>query len=89
MKQEVLAHVVVLERLRALPETVDWFCLSPAGGYGSWNPGERTGQFRVGGDVLITDVGGNSNISGADYAIAFVDEIDKPAHSRERFTVGY
>ena len=36
-----------------------------------------------------TDINGNSEISGADYATAFVDEIEKPAHHRTRFTVGY
>jgi hypothetical protein len=41
-------------------------------------PGVKTGSFRLGTDVLITDVNGNSEISGGDYATAFVDEIDKP-----------
>ena len=31
----------------------------------------------------------NSNISGADYAKAFVDEIEQPAHRRQRFSVAY
>jgi uncharacterized protein len=43
----------------------------------------------VGGDVLVTDADGNSNISGADYAKAFVDEIEQPAHRRQRFSVAY
>ena len=30
-----------------------------------------------------------SSISFEDYAIAAVDELEKPAHSRQRFTVGY
>ena len=51
---------------------------SPAASFGSWNPGVKTGSFRLGTDVLITDVNGNSEISGGDYATAFVDEIDKP-----------
>ncbi|HTN54887.1 MAG TPA: NAD-dependent epimerase, partial [Microbacterium sp.] len=28
-------------------------------------------------------------ISGADFAIAVVDEIERPRHRRGRFTVGY
>jgi uncharacterized protein len=35
------------------------------------------------------DAEGNSSISGADFAIAFVDELEKPVHHRTRFTVGY
>jgi len=51
-------------------------------------PGERTGKFRLGGDQLLTNEKGSS-ISFEDYAVALADEIEKPAHSRKRFTVGY
>jgi putative NADH-flavin reductase len=63
--------------------------VSPAGGFGSYAPGEATGQYRVGGDILITDENGKSEISAADLAKAFVDEIENPVHRRERFTVAY
>ncbi|WP_066586863.1 NAD(P)-dependent oxidoreductase [Cellulomonas timonensis] len=79
----------VLSDLRAADATLDWFFLSPAGNFGPWAAGEHTGEFRIGGDVLLVDSEGNSNISGADYAQAFVDEIENPAHSRQRFTVAY
>jgi hypothetical protein len=88
-KPEAEAHARVLDALKRASTTVDWFYLSPAASFGSWNAGEKTGRFRLGTDVLITDADGNSEISGADYAIAFVDEIEKPAHHRARFTVGY
>ena len=88
-KPEAEAHSRVLEALKGAGTTADWFYLSPAASFGSWNPGVKTGSFRLGTDVLITDVKGNSEISGADYATAFVDEIEKPAHHRARFTVGY
>jgi putative NADH-flavin reductase len=88
-KPESAAHARVLNALRQAGTTVDWFYLSPALSFGSWSPGEKTGKFRLGTDVLITDANGNSEISGADYATAFVDEIEKPAHHRARFTVGY
>ena len=88
-KPEAEAHARVLEVLRRSATTADWFYLSPAASFGSWNPGVKTGTFRVGTDVLIADASGNSEISGADYAVAFVDEIEKPAHHRARFTVGY
>ena len=52
-------------------------------------PGERTGKFRLGGDSLIKDAEGKSRVSFEDYAIALVDELEKPAHERARFTIGY
>lgn len=68
---------------------IDWFYVSPPALFGSDFAGERTGEFRVGDDVLLTGPDGTSTISGADYAIAFVDEIERPAHHQKRFTVGY
>jgi hypothetical protein len=88
-KPEAEAHARVLDALKRANTMVDWFYLSPAASFGSWNAGEKTGRFRLGTDVLITDANGNSEISGADYATAFVDEIEKPTHHRTRFTVGY
>lgn len=65
---------------------IDWIFFSPAG---SLEPGERTGQFRLGKDDLIVDASGNSRISVQDYALAMVDELEHPAHHQERFTIGY
>ncbi|SDH76354.1 NAD(P)-dependent oxidoreductase [Bosea robiniae] len=67
-------------------QDLDWTFLSPSA---LIQPGERTGQFRLGTDQLLVDNKGNSSISAEDYAIALVDELEKPAHSRRRFTVGY
>jgi uncharacterized protein len=89
-KGEVLLLAGVLYQLReSAPEELDWFFLSPAGSFGSYNPGEATGRYRVGDEVLLTDENGVSAISGADYALALVDEIETPAHHRTRFTVAY
>jgi putative NADH-flavin reductase len=71
------------------PEALDWVFVSPAGGYGSFAPGERTGAYRVGGDVALFDPEGNSNISGVDFALAIVDEIDDARHHREHISVAY
>ncbi len=79
----------VLEALREEGEGLDWFFVSPAGGFGAFAPGEARGTYRTGGDVLLTDEEGQSFISGADFALAFVDEIETPAHRGERFTVAY
>lgn len=65
---------------------IDWIFFSPAGALES---GERTGKFRLGKDDLIVDADGKSHISVEDYAVAMVDELEKPAHHQERFTIGY
>lgn len=91
--QEIMAEATemadVLQDLRASDDDVDWFYVSPAGGFGAWVPGEHTGTFRLGGDVLVVDEDGKSEISGADFAQAVVDEVETKAHRRQRFTMGY
>jgi putative NADH-flavin reductase len=84
-----LALTEVLDTLRATGRDVDWFFLSPALGYGSYAPGERRGAYRTGGDEVVADADGRSFISGPDFATAMVDELERPAHHRARFTVGY
>ncbi len=79
----------MLDHLRVAPEGLDWFLVSPAAGFIGSTPGERTGHYRVGGDVLRTDAAGRSFISGADLAIAVLDEVDHPSHHRARFGVAY
>ncbi len=88
-KPEALAHGEVLNALRESDEQLNWFYVSPAATFGAWNAGERTGTFRLGGDELLADENGVSAISGADYAIAYVDEIEQGNHPRGRFTVSY
>jgi len=75
-----------LLRLLRSDGQLDWTFFSPAALIG---PGERTGQFRLGGDQLTTAADGTSAISYDDYAIALVDELEKPQHVRQRFTIGY
>lgn len=83
-KAEALAGSRFLDLLRA-EKALDWTFLSPSA---VLEPGQRTGKFRLGGDQLLVGEHG-SRISFEDYAVALVDEIEKPAHSRRRFTVGY
>lgn len=78
------AHVKALNVLRA--STIDWTYLAPAAYF---EPGERTGKFRLGKDELIANAQQESRISMEDYAIALVDELEKPSHHRQRFSVGY
>ena len=88
-KTEAESQAEALKALQASESAADWFYVSPAAGFGPQAPGERTGSFRVGGDILLTDADGNSYISGADYAIAFLDEIDTPKHHQQPFSVAY
>ncbi|MFI5591445.1 NAD(P)-dependent oxidoreductase [Amycolatopsis sp. NPDC051758] len=88
-KEEAGNHAEVLGLLREQPEDLDWFYVSPAAEFGAWTPGERKGEFRIGGDVLVTDENGKSHIGGDDFATAYVDEIEQPKHRRARFTVAY
>jgi hypothetical protein len=39
--------------------------------------------------VLVTDADGRSYISGQDFAVAMVEEIESHAHPRARLTVAY
>jgi putative NADH-flavin reductase len=67
-------------------KNIDWVFFSPAG---NLEPGLRTGKFRLGKDDLIVNETGESKISVQDYAVAMIDEVEKPAHHMERFTIGY
>jgi putative NADH-flavin reductase len=84
VKPEAEKGAKYLEQLRA--SGLDWTYLSPSRFF---NPGERTGKFRLGTDQLLTDATGKSAISFEDYAIALVDELEQSRHVRARFTVGY
>jgi putative NADH-flavin reductase len=88
-KHEAQVGIDSLELLQQSDESLDWFFIHPAEVFGPWAEGERTGSYRDGGDVLVRAADGSSTISGADFAIAVVDEIEAPKHHRERFTVGY
>jgi putative NADH-flavin reductase len=80
-----LATINALEQLTREPD-LDWSYLAPSA---NMTPGHRTGHFRLGGDQLLTDANGQSHISVQDFAVAMIDELERPAHIRRRFTVGY
>ena len=83
-KAEAQGGVDYLNKLKNEAD-LDWTFLSPSAVFA---PGERTGTFRLGKDQLLTNENGSS-ISFEDFAIALADEIEGPAHVRQRFTVGY
>ncbi len=78
-KSEALATSAALDRLRAAAPTLDWTYLSPAPVI---DEGERTGSYRISDETPAGEW-----ISFADYAVALVDELERPAHRRTRFTV--
>jgi putative NADH-flavin reductase len=84
-KAEAEKGGVFLDRLRQERE-LNWTFLSPPA---LLDFGSRTGKFRLGTDQLLVDSAGKSWISFEDFAVAMADEIERPAHIRSRFTVGY
>ena len=84
-KAEAEAGSAFLDLLRQ-EKDLNWTFISPSA---LFIEGERTGKFRLGTDQLLADANGKSWITFADYAIALADEIERPAHLRQRFTVGY
>jgi len=84
-KAEAEKGAAFLDLLRAEKE-LNWTFLSPSALFVA---GERTGKFRLGTDQLLTAADGKSSISFEDFAVALADEIERPAHIRRRFTVGY
>jgi putative NADH-flavin reductase len=84
-KAEASAGAAFLENLRQ-EKDLDWTFVSPSA---EFVEGERTGVFRIGKDDLLVSSAGRSWITFADYAIAMLDEVQVPKHSRQRFTIGY
>ena len=84
-KAEASAGAAFLDVLRQ-EKDLDWTFLSPSA---LFDGTQRTGKFRLGQDDLLVSSDGTSSISFADYAIAMIDEVEAPKHSRQRFTVGY
>jgi putative NADH-flavin reductase len=84
-KAEAEQGAAFLDLLRT-EKQLNWTFLSPSA---LFTAGERTGKFRLGTDQLLAASDGKSWISFEDFAVALADEIERPAHIRQRFTVGY
>ena len=65
---------------------LEWTYLSPAAEIAS---GNRTGKYRTTGDKLLVDDKGKSFITFEDYAVAVLDELERPQHVAKRFGVAY
>jgi len=75
-KDEALEMTDVVEWLQAeAPAGLNWTFVSPPAVFGAFAPGERTGAYRVGGDVSLA--GDAGSISGPDFAVAIVDAIER------------
>lgn len=85
-RDEALALADVLGVLRTSKADIDWTFISPPFVIA---PGQRTGQYRVGGDQPLFDAQGQSHISNEDYAVALLDRVEKNDAPRRRITVGY
>lgn len=65
---------------------LDWTFLCPAVEIA---PGARTGAYRKTLDTVLWDSAGKSFISFEDFAVAVLDELEKPEHVGQRFGVAY
>jgi putative NADH-flavin reductase len=84
-KEEATKGKLLLDALRETND-LDWTMLSPSA---LFVPGERTGRFRLGENTLLVGADGQSTVSYEDFSVAMFDELERPAHLRQRFTVGY
>jgi putative NADH-flavin reductase len=85
LELEIQGQILALEYLRAV-DNVQWSYATPPKNFTN---GERTGNFRVGGDLLMKDDRGRSRISRADFAVAVLDEAELELHTGKRFSVAY
>ncbi|HET6719623.1 MAG TPA: NAD(P)H-binding protein [Rhodocyclaceae bacterium] len=84
-KAVALAHRDAFTHLRQASD-LKWTFFAPAAMIG---PGEKTGRYRVGRKTLIADATGASKISYADYADAFVTELERGEYPQEIVTAAY
>jgi len=73
-----------LELLRAHPDA-RWVYLAPAALFA---PGERTGRYATADGELVIGPDGSSAISMEDFAVAVLDEIERPGADRRLVGVG-
>ena len=85
-KAEALEGRAALGVWRSEAGGLDWTYLSPAAEIA---PGERTERYRTTGDQFLVDAAGKSFITFEDYAVAVLDELERPRHVGQRFGVAY
>ena len=87
VRPEIELGLWKLDAFTAAPNSLDWFFVSPAVDFGGWLPQRVTGTYRISADVLLADADGTSYIAAPDLALGVLDEIEKPAHRRQRFHI--
>ncbi|WP_341852679.1 NAD(P)-dependent oxidoreductase [Vibrio vulnificus] len=85
-KAEALAQSDALDWFRSTSSPLTWTFISPAA---EIFPGEKRHQYRVGGDQLLSDDDGKSQISVADYAAALLDVLETNQYLNQRIGVAY
>lgn len=79
---------LIIEDLPATPASLDWVFVSPAMRFGAHIPGEQLGRYRLGDDIAVAPEDGGA-ISAADYALGFVDLIEKGGHHRTQVNLAH
>lgn len=79
----VRGHRLALDLLLATDD-LRWTFLSPAL---EMRPGERTGRYRTASGVVLRDAEGASKISIEDFAVAMLDEVERPQYLMRQFNV--
>lgn len=85
-KAEATAQGEALAVFKQSNSSVNWTFISPAA---EIFPGDALGQYRIGGEQLLTDNEGHSRISVSDYAKAMVDELEAGQFPQQRIGVAY
>jgi hypothetical protein len=85
LELEIDGQVLALDFYRTVAD-IDWTYATPPKNFTN---GERSGDYRIGGDTMLEDRRGRSRISRADFAVALIDEAETGAHIRQRFSVAY
>ena len=86
-KNEALELASVFKALKDTASVDDWLFISPAATFGAYAEVADTDQYRLGTDVAMFDENGESKISGADFAVGVVDEIENKQHHNENISL--
>jgi len=78
-------HIDALDLIRDADD-LEWSYIAPPAVI---EPGDRRGEYRTAEGSLVADEDGESYISMADFAIAFVDELEADDNVHTQLGVGY
>ncbi|EFC83655.1 NAD(P)-dependent oxidoreductase [Parafrankia sp. EUN1f] len=85
-RKEALDQADALDVLRAAKGSVKWSSIAPPPR--NFGPGRRRDAYRTASDRPVVDAQGNIGISYEDFALAVIDEVEKPRFRNKRYTVG-